>query len=221
MDWDYVESTQFICGSHKLTFHDSLLIATHPSRFPWLTINSLKSSHKCFSKETFICCFYHCMLQKDPIIQNPINPFDMLLQCSWANAANMTFKTFLFSADLYTFAVPENAAVGTTVGRIMANDGDVGINARMTYSLEDDQEESSTFTIQTDPVTQEGVVLLAKVNKNLFNFNFWVCLHFYFLMIQRKRCSHEVLKHDSLQNPYATSLVQTRPSYFISFVQKI
>ncbi|XP_054478810.1 cadherin-7-like [Anoplopoma fimbria] len=67
-----------------------------------------------------------------------------------------------FQHHLYTFAVPENAAVGTTVGRIMAQDGDTGINARMTYSLEDDLEESSTFIIKTDPVTQEGVVLLAK-----------------------------------------------------------
>ncbi|CAJ1082609.1 cadherin-7-like isoform X2 [Xyrichtys novacula] len=67
-----------------------------------------------------------------------------------------------FQHHLYTFAVPENAAVGTTVGRVMAQDGDVGINARMTYSLEDDLEESSTFIIQTDPVTQEGVIVLAK-----------------------------------------------------------
>lgn len=74
------------------------------------------------------------------------------------------FKNILFSPDLYAFAVPENAAVGTTVGRIMAEDGDIGINARMTYSLEDDLEESSTFIIKTDPVTQEGVIMLAKVN---------------------------------------------------------
>ena len=46
----------------------------------------------------------------------------------------------------------------------MARDADVGINARMTYSLEDDLEESSTFIIETDPVTQEGVVVLAKVS---------------------------------------------------------
>lgn len=72
----------------------------------------------------------------------------------------------LISIDLYTFAVPENAAVGTTVGRITALDGDIGINAKMTYSLEDDLEESSTFIIQTDPETQEGVVLLAKVGKH-------------------------------------------------------
>lgn len=74
------------------------------------------------------------------------------------------------SADLYAFAVPENAAVGATVGRIMAEDGDIGINAKMTYSLEDDLEGSATFIIRTDPVTQEGVVLLAKVPARLFIF---------------------------------------------------
>lgn len=72
------------------------------------------------------------------------------------------------SADLYAFAIPENAAVGSTVGRIMAEDEDVGINAKMTYSLEDDLEESATFIIRTDPATQEGVVLLAKVGARLF-----------------------------------------------------
>ncbi|AWP17057.1 Cadherin-7 [Scophthalmus maximus] len=67
-----------------------------------------------------------------------------------------------FQHHMYTFAIPENAAMGTTVGRIMAEDGDIGINARMTYTLNDDLEESSTFIIKTDPVTQEGVVLLAQ-----------------------------------------------------------
>uniref|UniRef100_A0A3P8ST76 Cadherin domain-containing protein n=1 Tax=Amphiprion percula TaxID=161767 RepID=A0A3P8ST76_AMPPE len=69
-----------------------------------------------------------------------------------------------FQHHLYTFVLPENAPMGTTVGRIMAEDGDIGINAKMTYSLEDDLEESSTFIIQTDPLTQEGVILLVKVN---------------------------------------------------------
>lgn len=103
------------------------------------------------------------------------------------------FKTSFFSSDLYAFAVPENAAVGSTVGRIMAQDGDIGINARMTYSLEDDLEESSTFIIKTDPVTQEGVVLLAKVNKHIFIFSIWILYAFFFnlhlvfsLMFQRK-----------------------------------
>ncbi|XP_047205716.1 cadherin-7 isoform X2 [Girardinichthys multiradiatus] len=67
-----------------------------------------------------------------------------------------------FQQCLYTFALPENAVIGTTVGRIMADDGDIGINTKMTYRLEGDLKESSTFIIETDPVTQEGVVHLAK-----------------------------------------------------------
>lgn len=90
-----------------------------------------------------------------PTFVQPLKPFAVDIN-HWLN--------ILSSSDLYAFAVPENAAVGTTVGRIMAGDADVGINARMTYSLEDDLEESSTFIIETDPVTQEGVVVLAKVS---------------------------------------------------------
>ncbi|XP_028290382.1 cadherin-7 isoform X2 [Gouania willdenowi] len=67
-----------------------------------------------------------------------------------------------FQHHMYTFAIPENAAIGTTVGRIMAKDSDIGINARMTYSLNDDQEKIPTFIIKTDPETQEGVILLDK-----------------------------------------------------------
>lgn len=46
----------------------------------------------------------------------------------------------------------------------MADDSDVGLNAKMNYSLED-LEESSTFTIQTDPDTQEGIVILDQVSQ--------------------------------------------------------
>lgn len=91
------------------------------------------------------------------------------------------------SADLYAFAVPENAAVGTTVGRIMAEDGDIGINAKMTYSLEDDLETSATFIIRTDPVTQEGVVLLAKVHARLFIFCIWLYFHLIWRQIYQRR----------------------------------
>ncbi|XP_023656069.2 cadherin-7 isoform X2 [Paramormyrops kingsleyae] len=67
----------------------------------------------------------------------------------------------VFQHSLYSFAVAESAAVGTTVGRIKADDSDVGVNARMTYGLEE-KEGNGTFQIHTDPVTQEGVILLAK-----------------------------------------------------------
>ncbi|KAJ8418745.1 hypothetical protein AAFF_G00002440 [Aldrovandia affinis] len=66
-----------------------------------------------------------------------------------------------FQHNLFSFAVAESAPVGTTVGRIKADDADVGVNARMNYSIEE-VEGSDTFQIRTDPVTQEGVILLAK-----------------------------------------------------------
>uniref|UniRef100_A0A672NES0 Cadherin domain-containing protein n=1 Tax=Sinocyclocheilus grahami TaxID=75366 RepID=A0A672NES0_SINGR len=79
-----------------------------------------------------------------------------------------------FQHNLYTFAISESAPVGTTLGRIMADDGDVGLNAKMNYSLED-LEESSTFTIQTDPDTQEGIVILAQVLQ--YNTDICICNH--------------------------------------------
>ncbi|XP_072514658.1 cadherin-7 [Salminus brasiliensis] len=66
-----------------------------------------------------------------------------------------------FQHNLYTFALAESAPVGTTVGRVMAEDADIGVNAKMNYSL-DDLEESATFWVHTDPETQEGIVTLAK-----------------------------------------------------------
>ncbi|KAJ3611148.1 hypothetical protein NHX12_021164 [Muraenolepis orangiensis] len=66
-----------------------------------------------------------------------------------------------FQHHLYTFGVREDAAVGTTVGRVKAEDGDLGVNAWMNYTLQD-LEESDTFTILLDPHTQEGLILLAK-----------------------------------------------------------
>lgn len=61
------------------------------------------------------------------------------------------------------FAIVESAPVGTIVGRVMAEDADIGMNARMNYTL-DDLEENTTFIVQTDPATQEGIVILARVS---------------------------------------------------------
>uniref|UniRef100_A0A3Q2XMN7 Cadherin-12 n=1 Tax=Hippocampus comes TaxID=109280 RepID=A0A3Q2XMN7_HIPCM len=68
----------------------------------------------------------------------------------------------IFQHHLYTFAIPEDAVVGTTVGRVKADDADIGGNAKMNYSLQVDLEENATFTVHTDPLTQEGIILLAK-----------------------------------------------------------
>lgn len=57
--------------------------------------------------------------------------------------------------------VSEAAPLGTTIGKIMADDSDIGENAAMNYVIEGDA--SYVFDIITDNETQEGVVILKKV----------------------------------------------------------
>lgn len=57
--------------------------------------------------------------------------------------------------------VSESAPAGTSIGKIMAYDNDIGENAEMDYSIEDD---SQTFDVITNNETQEGIVILKKVD---------------------------------------------------------
>ncbi|XP_015710684.1 cadherin-19 isoform X1 [Coturnix japonica] len=65
-----------------------------------------------------------------------------------------------FQQRLYYLNVSEEAPVGTTVGRLLAEDSDVGENAAMNYFIEEDS--SDAFGIITDRDTQEGVIILKK-----------------------------------------------------------
>ncbi|NXG42232.1 CAD19 protein, partial [Psilopogon haemacephalus] len=66
-----------------------------------------------------------------------------------------------FQQELYHMTVSEEAPVGTTVGKVFAEDGDIGENAAMNYSIEGDT--SDFFDIITDNETQEGIILLKKI----------------------------------------------------------
>ena len=66
---------------------------------------------------------------------------------------------FVFEG-LYRFTVSESAPVGTSIGKIMAYDSDIGENAKMDYSIEDDLR---TFDVITNNETQEGIIILKKV----------------------------------------------------------
>lgn len=57
--------------------------------------------------------------------------------------------------------VSEEAPVGTTVGKVFAEDSDIGENAAMNYFIEGDS--SDVFDIITNNETQEGIILLKKV----------------------------------------------------------
>ncbi|NXC39473.1 CAD19 protein, partial [Penelope pileata] len=63
-----------------------------------------------------------------------------------------------FQQRLYYLNVSEEAPVGTTVGKLLAEDSDIGKNAAMNYFIEGDS--SDVFGIITDNETQEGIILL-------------------------------------------------------------
>ncbi|EFB20834.1 hypothetical protein PANDA_011042, partial [Ailuropoda melanoleuca] len=65
----------------------------------------------------------------------------------------------IFKESLYRLTVSESAPAGTSIGKIMAYDNDIGENAEMDYSIEDD---SQTFDVITNNETQEGIVILKK-----------------------------------------------------------
>ncbi|NXY20881.1 CAD19 protein, partial [Atrichornis clamosus] len=65
-----------------------------------------------------------------------------------------------FQQRLYHMSVSEEAPVGTSVGKVFAEDSDIGENAAMEYFIEGDS--SDVFDIVTNNETQEGIVLLKK-----------------------------------------------------------
>lgn len=67
----------------------------------------------------------------------------------------------------YHLSTPESAEVGSSVGRIKANDADAGVNAEMWYSILDGDGQDM-FNIVTDATSQEGVITVKKVNGSCF-----------------------------------------------------
>ncbi|XP_076991392.1 cadherin-19 isoform X2 [Tamandua tetradactyla] len=66
----------------------------------------------------------------------------------------------IFKESFYRLTVSESAPTGTSIGKIMAFDNDIGENAEMDYSIEEDN--SQMFDIITNNETQEGIVILKK-----------------------------------------------------------
>lgn len=63
----------------------------------------------------------------------------------------------------YQLYVPESAQVGKPVGKIKANDEDLGVNADIKYSIIN-SEGANTFSILTERDTREGIISLKKVS---------------------------------------------------------
>ncbi|XP_015667005.1 cadherin-6 isoform X2 [Protobothrops mucrosquamatus] len=66
-----------------------------------------------------------------------------------------------FPQSAYQFKIPESAPLNSPIGRIKANDADVGPNAEMEYNILDG-DGSEMFGMTTDKETQEGIVIVKK-----------------------------------------------------------
>ncbi|XP_041717937.2 cadherin-18 [Coregonus clupeaformis] len=66
-----------------------------------------------------------------------------------------------FPQKNYQLYVPESAQVGKPVGKIKANDEDLGVNAAIKYSIIN-SEGAAMFSIATDRDTREGIISLKK-----------------------------------------------------------
>ncbi|KAG9479401.1 hypothetical protein GDO78_012856 [Eleutherodactylus coqui] len=65
-----------------------------------------------------------------------------------------------FPQKHYQLYVPESAQVGSAVGKIKANDADIGLNADIRYSIINGD---GVFAISTDRETREGILSLKKM----------------------------------------------------------
>ncbi|MEQ2190011.1 Cadherin-18 [Goodea atripinnis] len=70
-----------------------------------------------------------------------------------------------FPQKNYQLYVPESAQVGKPVGKIKANDDDLGVNADIRYSIIN-SEGANMFSISTDRDTKEGIISLKKVSEH-------------------------------------------------------
>ncbi|KAM4017755.1 cadherin-8 [Anomaloglossus baeobatrachus] len=66
-----------------------------------------------------------------------------------------------FAMSQYQFVIPEDIAIGDPVGRVRANDRDIGENAKSSFDIIDG-DGRDMFEITTDSQTQEGVLRLRK-----------------------------------------------------------
>uniref|UniRef100_A0A8C5N423 Cadherin-12 n=1 Tax=Leptobrachium leishanense TaxID=445787 RepID=A0A8C5N423_9ANUR len=77
-----------------------------------------------------------------------------------------------FPQKHYQLYVPESAQVGSAVGKIKANDADIGLNADIRYSIVNGD---GVFSISTEKETREGILTLKKPlnyeKKKLYSLN--------------------------------------------------
>uniref|UniRef100_A0ABM5G4T0 Cadherin-22 isoform X2 n=1 Tax=Pogona vitticeps TaxID=103695 RepID=A0ABM5G4T0_9SAUR len=66
-----------------------------------------------------------------------------------------------FPQKMYQFSISETVPVGTLIGRVKAEDADVGENTDMTYQIKDEDGQGA-FRVSTDSDTQEALISVQK-----------------------------------------------------------
>lgn len=77
----------------------------------------------------------------------------------------VTMLVVLCAAGIFHLRVPEDSAVGSAVGKIVAHDLDDGKNAHVEYSIVPG-DGGTVFDIVTNEQSQEGMVILKKVRSD-------------------------------------------------------
>lgn len=75
----------------------------------------------------------------------------------------LCYPVSLLFKGLYHFSVPEDVVLGTAIGRVKANDQDIGENAQSSYDIIDG-DGTALFEITSDTQAQDGVIRLRKVS---------------------------------------------------------
>lgn len=95
-------------------------------------------------------------------LRPPSSPLELVE--AGGGAALPSPLTAVSPTEMYQFSIQESAPIGTAVGRVKAEDSDVGENTDMTYHL---REESGSgghvFKVITDSDTQEAIIVVQKV----------------------------------------------------------
>lgn len=79
-------------------------------------------------------------------------------------AAPPSLFTAVSPTEMYQFSIQESAPIGTAVGRVKAEDSDVGENTDMTYHLKEESGSGGqVFKVTTDSDTQEAIIVVQKV----------------------------------------------------------
>ncbi|KAM5220673.1 cadherin-22 isoform 4-T7 [Hipposideros larvatus] len=73
------------------------------------------------------------------------------------------FPQTVSPTEMYQFSIQESAPIGTAVGRVKAEDSDVGENTDMTYHLKEESGSGGhVFKVTTDSDTQEAIIVVQK-----------------------------------------------------------